>query len=207
MEINFETLLTFIEQYGYFALFFLLWLGIVGLPIPDELVVATGGLVASLGYLDPVYAFVVDYMGVVSGLTIGYLLGKWFGKPILRWLSRKKKMERYIVRSTALIEKYGAYALCLCYLFPVVRHIVPYVVAIGGMNFRRYALFSYTTGLVWTFFFYMVGFLFGQHMDTIIEMSRRYGYYGLGLLILLIIAGLGIRRLVLANRSYKPERE
>lgn len=40
MEIN--LLMSIIEQYGYIAIFFLLWLGIVGLPIPDELVVATG---------------------------------------------------------------------------------------------------------------------------------------------------------------------
>ncbi|MBO8164440.1 MAG: DedA family protein [Brevibacillus sp.] len=207
MEISIASLLHFIEQYGYLALFFLLWLGIVGLPIPDELVVATGGFVASLGYLDPFYAFLFDYLGVVSGLTVGYLLGRWFGKPILRWLSRKKKIARSISRATALIEKYGPYALCLSYLFPVVRHIVPYIVAIGGMKFRRYALFSYSTGLVWTFAFYMVGFLFGQNMDVIIEVSRRYGYYALGLMAVLAVGGFLVRRLVIANRSYHPERD
>ncbi|WP_126428052.1 DedA family protein [Brevibacillus marinus] len=205
MEISYDTLLFFVEQYGYLALFFLLWLGIVGLPIPDELVVAAGGLVASLGYLDPVGAFFVDYLGVVSGLTVGYLLGRRFGKPILQRLSHKKKMERYLARSSALLARYGSYALCFSYLFPVVRHIVPYVVAMGGMKYRRYALFSYTTGLVWTFFFFMVGFLFGQHMTLIVALSRRFGYYGLALLLVLAAAGWGIRRWLRARRSYGGE--
>ena len=30
MDISYESLLIFIEQYGYFALFFMLWLGIIG---------------------------------------------------------------------------------------------------------------------------------------------------------------------------------
>ncbi|WP_019120285.1 DedA family protein [Brevibacillus massiliensis] len=199
MEINLDLLISLIEQYGYFALFFLLWLGIVGLPIPDELVVATGGFVASQGYLDPVYTFLVDYLGVVSGLSIGYLLGRLFGKPILKWLSRKKKMERHIERSVALIHKYGAFSLCLSYLLPVVRHVVPYIVATGGMKYRRYAMFSYTTGLVWTFCFYEVGFLFGKNMWQIVEVTRRYGFYALAVLVALLVVMLLVRRRRIAN--------
>ena len=43
---NYDTLLSLIGHYGYFALFFALWLGIVGMPIPDEVVVMTGGAAA-----------------------------------------------------------------------------------------------------------------------------------------------------------------
>ncbi len=207
MEINLDLLVSLIEHYGYAALFFLLWLGIVGLPIPDELVVASGGFVASLGYLDPVYAFLFDYLGVVSGLSIGYFLGRGFGKPILNWLKKKKNMDRYISRSTALIQKYGAFSLCISYLLPVIRHVVPYIVAIGGMKYRRYALFSYTTGLVWTLAFYMVGFLFGKNMELVVAMSRTYGFYLLGLMAAGIGVALLVRWIVLANRAYNPERE
>ncbi|WP_438358034.1 DedA family protein [Brevibacillus dissolubilis] len=184
---NLDLLVSVVEQYGYAALFFLLWLGIVGLPIPDELVVATGGFVASLGILDPYYAFLFDYLGVVSGLSIGYFLGRWIGPPIITRLMKKKKLAPYIHRSTELINKYGAFSLCISYALPVVRHVVPYIVAVGGMSYRKYALFSYTTGLVWTFAFYMVGYLFGQHMEKIIEMTRTYGFILLGVLVVLLL--------------------
>lgn len=207
MDISYESLIVMVEQYGYLALFFLLWLGIVGLPIPDEVVVATGGLIASLGYLDPFGAFVVDYLGVVSGLTVGYVLGRRFGQPILRWLTRKRNMERHLARSTELLSNYGPYALCFSYLFPVVRHIVPYIVATAGMSYRRYALFSYTTGLVWTFFFYMVGYLFGQHMSVIIALTRRFGYIGLVSLLLLLVVLWAFRRRSLARRPDGAEQE
>lgn len=37
-------IIALIGDYGYVALFFALWLGIVGMPIPDEVIVMTGGL-------------------------------------------------------------------------------------------------------------------------------------------------------------------
>ncbi|MEJ8547761.1 DedA family protein [Brevibacillus borstelensis] len=205
MEIN--LLMSIIEQYGYIAIFFLLWLGIVGLPIPDELVVATGGFLASIKLLDPVYAFLAGYIGVASGLTIGFLLGKFFGKPILRWLSKSEKMRHTVQRSTALLEKYGTLALCFSYLFPVVRHIVPYIVAMSGMTFRRYAILSYPIGLIWTAVFYAIGYVFGSNVEGIVTLIRSYGIYGLLVLAALFAVGLFIRRFVLANRAFRAKGE
>lgn len=205
MEIN--LLMSIIEQYGYLAIFFLLWLGIVGLPIPDELVVATGGFLVSIGLLNPVYSFLAGYLGVASGLTIGFLLGKHFGKPILQWLSKSEKMRHAVERSTALLQKYGTSALCISYLFPVVRHVVPYLVAMGGMTYRRYALLSYPIGLLWTVAFYLLGYMFGNHAEVIIGMIRHYGIYTLITLMIVLIAGLVIRKVVLGNRPYRAKGE
>ncbi|QQE73434.1 DedA family protein [Brevibacillus composti] len=205
MEIN--LLMSIIEQYGYFAIFFLLWLGIVGLPIPDELVVATGGFLASIQLLDPVYSFLAGYFGVASGLTIGFLLGKFFGKPILRYLTKSEKMRHTVIRSTGLLEKYGTLALCFSYLFPVVRHVVPYIVAMSGMSYRRYAALSYPIGLIWTAAFYFIGYLFGRNMEGIVTMIRSYGLYGLLVLAAVLAAGWFFRRFFLAKSAYRAKGE
>lgn len=205
MEIN--LLMSIIEQYGYVAIFFLLWLGIVGLPIPDELVVATGGFLVSIGLLDPFYSFLAGYLGVASGLTIGFLLGKFFGKPILQWLSRSEKMRHAVERSTCLLEKYGTAALCISYLFPVVRHVVPYVVAMGGMTYRRYAILSYPIGLVWTIAFYLLGYIFGNNVEAIVNMVRKYGLYTLLVLVAILAIGFVIRRAVRGNRAFRAKGE
>ena len=41
-----ETVILWITEYGYIALFFLLMLGIVGLPIPDETIMVFSGYLA-----------------------------------------------------------------------------------------------------------------------------------------------------------------
>nr|WP_246245996.1 DedA family protein [Paenibacillus lemnae] len=138
-------------------MFFSLWLGIVGMPLPDEVIVMTGGAVTGLGYLAPVPAFILTYLGVISGLSLGYVLGRSVGAPILTKLGNKRGMTRHIAKSEGLIRKYGGFALCISYFFPIVRHVIPYLVGINKMPFHRYATISYLTGLVWTAIFFSLG--------------------------------------------------
>ncbi|HDR7716042.1 DedA family protein [Bacillus albus] len=169
-------LLSYIEQYGYWALFFCLWLGIIGMPIPDEMIVMSGGFVSSLGILSVIPAFLLTYLGVVSGLSLGYIVGKIFGTKVLDKLMKKKKA-KYLLKSQQMVEKYGHYALITSYFIPVVRHIVPYLVGMNNMSFKTYALYSYTTGLVWTLVYFVLGSLFGQHIESIVAIAIEYGVY------------------------------
>ncbi|PES82923.1 alkaline phosphatase [Bacillus cereus] len=173
-------LLSYIEQYGYWALFFCLWLGIIGMPIPDEMIVMSGGFVSSLGILNVIPAFVLTYLGVVSGLSLGYILGEIFGTKVLDKLMKKKKA-KYLLKSQQMVEKYGHYALVTSYFIPVVRHIVPYLVGMNNMSFKMYALYSYTTGFVWTLVYFVLGSLFGQHINKIVAIAIEYGVYFGGL--------------------------
>ncbi|MGV3136164.1 DedA family protein [Brevibacillus agri] len=188
-----EMLTESVGQFGYFALFFMLWLGIVGMPIPDEVIVLSVGVLTSLGILNVFPAFVATYLGVVSGLSLGYVLGRWLGAPALNWIGKKKGMHKYVDRAQVLLDRYGSYALCISYFLPVVRHVVPYLVGIGKMTFRRYALFSYTTGLVWTLVLFFAGNLMGnnvEHLNAFVGMFNQT----------MIVAAAGL--LILAAISY-----
>ncbi|OQR53942.1 DedA family protein [Bacillus sp. CDB3] len=180
-------LLSYIEQYGYWALFFCLWLGIVGMPIPDEMIVMSGGFVSSLGILNVIPAFVLTYLGVVSGLSLGYILGKVFGTKVLDKLMKKKKA-KYLLKSQQMVGKYGHYALVTSYFIPVVRHIVPYLVGMNNMSFKTYALYSYTTGFVWTLVYFVLGSLFGQHIESIVAVAIKYGAY-FGGIVFVVVSG------------------
>lgn len=188
-----EMLTDSVSQFGYFALFFTLWLGIVGMPIPDEVIVLSAGVLTSMGLLAITPAFIATYLGVVSGLSLGYVLGRVLGAPALTWLGKKKGMNKYVQRAQSLLERYGSYALCISYFLPVVRHVVPYLVGIGKMSFRRYAVFSYTTGLVWTLVLFFAGYITGDNA------ARVEGFLSLlnngevvGAIVLLIVAGTGV---------------
>lgn len=185
---GFNDLLPYIEDYGYFALFFCLWLGMVGMPIPDEIVAMGGGFVSSLSVLQPFPAFIATYFGVVSGLSLGYVLGKLFGSQILNKLMRKKK-NKYLTTSQEMIAKYGNSALVISYFFPVVRHVVPYIVGINNMPFKTYALYSYTTGFVWTLLYFLLGKFFGQYLGVIAAFTTKYGILAtcLALIVLVIL--------------------
>ncbi|HZG15556.1 MAG TPA: DedA family protein [Candidatus Bathyarchaeia archaeon] len=185
MQVDF--FLDLIQQYGYLALFFALWLGIVGMPIPDEVIVMTGGMVASFQILRPIPAFLVTYLGVVSGLSLGYVLGRVVGVSVLDRLAKKAKMQLYIAKSQDLLQRYGNQALIISYFLPVVRHVVPYLVGISNMSFRRYALYSYTTGFIWTLGFFIAGHLLGENAPLFGQLIANYSQYGLFLIPILLL--------------------
>lgn len=183
-----------IQQFGYAALFFALWLGIVGMPIPDEVIVIMGGALTVSGTLQFMPAFLLTYLGVISGLSLGYVLGRFIGMPILLKLRRKNKMDRYLRISENLVWKYGSFALCISYFLPIVRHVMPYVVGINKMSFRRYAIFSYSIGFIWTLLFFSLGRFVGDHAKDIGYLVYNYSVkivlFTFVLIVFLIVAKL-----------------
>jgi len=186
---NTDFIINGVQQYGYLALFFLLWLGIVGMPIPDEAVVMVGAFVTALGMLHPVPAFLVTYAGVISGLSIGYVLGKVIGRPSLKYLEGKKDMGKYTNKANELVERFGSYSLVLGYFFPVIRHIIPYIVGMAKMPYSKYALWSYTTGFAWTLVYFMIGRYFGNNITMIVNFLAAYK---LMLIALFVLSGVAL---------------
>ncbi|MCL1696647.1 DedA family protein [Lysinibacillus sp. BPa_S21] len=171
-----QDLVSYIEQYGYFALFFSLWLGIVGMPLPDEMIVMSGGFMSSLDKMSVLKAFVITYLGAVSGLSLGFILGKVFGYKILDKLVKKNKA-KYLLKSKELIDRYGHFALVISYFIPVVRHILPYLVGMNNMSFKKYALYYYSAGFVWTSIYFTLGLYFGKYIESISMLATKYGIY------------------------------
>jgi membrane-associated protein len=150
-------LVRWISEYGYAALFLCLSPGIAGLPVPGESVVVTGGMASSLGLLEPIPAFFATYMGLVLGLTVDYVVGRWGGGPVLRRLAGIKGGRRVWLRSEKWIRQYGRGALFLSCFLPGLRHLVPCLVGAGRMRFSDFALRSFVPGLVWTIFYFYLG--------------------------------------------------
>ena len=72
-----------ISQYGYYAVFGLLALGIIGLPVPDELLMLFIGYLSSIMVLNYSVSLLVSFMGAITGMLLSYTLGKTFGQPLI----------------------------------------------------------------------------------------------------------------------------
>src|ERR1700729_3625173 len=66
----------FLAHYGYFAIFGLLMLGIVGPLIPDETILVFAGILARQGRMDYLAVLVAGYAGSLCGITTSYVVGR-----------------------------------------------------------------------------------------------------------------------------------
>jgi len=200
----YDILVQAVEDFGYVAFFLALCLGLIGLPIPNEAVVMTGGALAASGMLAPVPAFIVIYLGISCGLTFGYGVGRAAGSQIGKRLERKKNFAKALASSQRLSERYGSLAISFSIFLPLLRHITMYAVGLNKLPYLRFAPFAYVTAFLWTLAYFLIGNFVSDYIVTIGDQVNRYG-----MLLVWIILGAGaiyaIYR-ILASRKRKEER-
>ena len=92
-----------IDAWGYGAIFLIVVLGNVGLPVPEETVLTVGGYLAWQGQLRLPVVVIVAIVSAVAGDNMGYWLGRRYGQRILgRFIAaapgRVERMQQFVVR-------------------------------------------------------------------------------------------------------------
>ncbi|CAM3463213.1 DedA family protein [Aeromicrobium ponti] len=185
MELEF--ILEVIENNGYLGLFLWLWVGVFIFPVPNELIVMTVGLSSSLKSLHPALAFIVIYFGILAALTTCYTIGRFIGRPLLQYFKRSKRFSRAIDSSLKLMEKYHAFSLSFSYFVPGIRNFLPFLYGFSKLPYKKFALFAYSGALLWLSLTFTLGYVFGDHIDTIIKHEKEL-LLGLAAIAVLIIA-------------------
>lgn len=85
----------FILNYGYLAIFVSLFLGLIGLPVPDEVLMTTIGYYCSVGFLSTPVAILIATLGSFLGMVVSYFVGSKIGRPIIyrvgKWIGLTTK--------------------------------------------------------------------------------------------------------------------
>jgi membrane protein DedA with SNARE-associated domain len=158
----------FLATYGYFAIFFLLMLGIVGPLIPDDTILVLSGIAVHRGQLDMVTTIAVAYAGSLCGISLSYALGRTGAVYVLRRLSAVDRwMSRYLPEVERWFERYGKWTLFFGYFIAGVRHLTALAAGIGNVRLRTFALYAFPGGFVWVASFISIGYFLGQEWEQI----------------------------------------
>ncbi len=186
-----QMLLDLIWTYRYMALFGLLALGIIGLPIPDETLMTFVGSLTAYGHMNFALSVAVSFAGSMSGMLISYWIGRRVGKPFLdrygKWFglnpSRLVKGEKWFL-------KHGVWAITFGYFVPGVRHLTCYLAGMSGIRFLRYVVFAGSGALVWCFTFVTLGRIIGRNWEKVVNLVHVY--LGRGLAIAIVVCLLAL---------------
>lgn len=186
-----------ISQHGYIAIFLLLTLGIVGLPIPDEVLLAYLGYVTSIDKMVFSYTFLAAFLGSACGITINYFLGVKLGEPFLRKYGPKFFIKEHTIdRTNRLFNQYGSAVLFISYFIPGVRHIAAYLAGITKFTYKRFALFAYSGAVVWVLTFLAIGNRLGSNWGVLSRYITKY----IWVIILFLIIALAVFSFYLIKR-------
>jgi membrane protein DedA with SNARE-associated domain len=194
-----SAVLHWVATYGYFAIFGLLVLGIVGIPVPDEFLLTSCGFLIYRGDLHPIPAFVSALAGSMCGITCSYVIGRTLGWKVLH--SRVGRLlhvrEEQIQWVHDWFNRIGHLALMIGYFVPGVRHFTAIVAGTSGLEYPGFAAFAYAGALAWVSTFVFIGYHFGSRWEEIlhvIERNLKEASVAAGVLIVAYAAYVYLRR-------------
>jgi membrane-associated protein len=128
----------------------------------DSLLFAAGALIAKGDTgLNIWFMGILLCVAAVSGNTVNYYLGSYFGAKVFKPENKILKLDYYLQTQT-FFNKHGGKAVIFSRFLPIVRTIAPFVAGIGKMPISRYTLYNLAGGVSWIVSFLLLGYLFGN---------------------------------------------
>ena len=198
---HFTTLIMhLITSYSYLAVFLLMTLESMLLPIPSEVTMPFAGFLAHNGSVNLILIILIGAFGNLVGSLIAYAIGFFLEENVI--LSLIEKYGKYILlrkhdyeKGVLWIKKYGISVTFFSRLLPVVRTFVSLPAGLSEMNIWQFSIFTFLGSLIWSGILAMFGFYLGNNWESIHPFFQRFQ------LIIIVLIVLGI--LFYLNRKLK----
>jgi len=163
-----------ISSYGYFGIFSLLLLGIVGLPVPDETLLVFSGYLISRGILHPVPTLIVGWLGSSCGISISFLLGRLLGRRVVSHYGRYFGItpER-LEKAHDWFKRIGYWALAVGYFVPGIRHLTAIAAGLSELEAPTFMAFAYSGAFFWVSSFLLLGYFFGENWHQVLDLLHN----------------------------------
>lgn len=170
-----QQVLAWITQYSYLAIFSLLVLGIVGLPVPDETLLTFTGYLVFKEHLSLPLAYGTALAGSITGITISYWLGRTFGLTLIHRYGRYLRItEEHLQKAHAFFERAGHWSLTFGYFVPGVRHFTAYAAGMSELEPPRFAAYAYAGAALWVGTFITLGYFLGERWEAVEKNIHQY---------------------------------
>lgn len=182
-----------LARWGYGTIFVAVVLGNVGLPIPEETVLALGGYLAQRGELRLGLVLALGFVSAVAGDGLGYWLGRRYGRAAIerygRWVfvtpARLEKVSSFVSR-------YGAWAVFGSRFVAGLRFLAGPLAGATGLPPLTFVTANALGALLYVPYAvgigYAVGYGFGDGIERVMGRMERIGFSAIVVLTLGVVA-------------------
>jgi membrane protein DedA with SNARE-associated domain len=156
-----DTVQRLVADNGYLAVFLLMLLGSICIPIPSEVVMAFAGALCAPAFaasalgapdaaLSVTWVVIWGIAGSMAGSWLAYALGAWGGRPAIdRWGRYLLLRPHEVDRAHAWFERRGEAVVFLGRLVPLIRAFVSLPAGVARMDIRRFTVFTLLGVIPW----------------------------------------------------------
>jgi membrane protein DedA with SNARE-associated domain len=140
-----------IDTYGYAALFLLVGLESVGVPLPGETALITAALYAGGTHrLNIAIVVAVAAVAAILGDNVGFLLGRWGGAGLLERYGRYVRFDaRRMLVGRYVFLRHGGKVVFFGRFVSVLRTYAAFLAGANRMRWGRFLFFNAAGGIIW----------------------------------------------------------
>ncbi len=196
-----------LDSFGYLAVGGLITLEDFGVPVPGETMLIAAAVYAGSGRLNIVGVGLIAVLAAVVGDNIGYAIGFFggralvlrYGKYVLLTGERLEKAEGFFARN-------GGKVVVVARFIEGLRQANGIIAGIAEMPWPRFLAFNMIGAVLWVGVWASVGYLAGDHIETVYSEITRYSLYLLIALAVVVVA-LIVRAALRRRRRAVPDRK
>ncbi len=184
-----KIIITVISGTGYFGVMLLMAIESACIPLPSEIIMPFAGYLVYLGHFNLVWAATAGALGCNLGSVVAYEIGFYGGRPLVErygrylWLSRHDLDMAY-----HFFHKFGAAAVFIGRLLPVIRTFIALPAGVARMNRTRFHIYTFVGSWPWCFVLAWFGMKLGEQWDKDPRLKQWLHRLDV-LIILLLLAG------------------
>ncbi len=198
-------LLTFLQNYGYLALWIAVFVAAVGIPIPITLLLLAAGAFAALGDFNIGLLFIISFSALVCGDNTGYWIGRIWGSKVLDRIERSRRWNRLIpprriAQSRQYFRRRGGWAIFLSrFLFSALGGVINLLSGSELYPYRYFLLFDTSGEALGAIIPLMLGYIFGASWEAVGDVLGYSSFLILSLLVVILL----VTRLISNARNLK----
>jgi len=188
-----EVIIEFVNNYGYIAVFLLIYIENIFPPIPSEVVLLSGGALTVTTNMNVFGTIIYATLGSMVGAITLYLVGRAFTRESLisilnTKVGRKLRLKpESIDKAQEWFTKYEEKAVLICRCIPIVRSIISIPAGFARMNLIKFLILTLIGSLVWNTILVNLGALFGEAWENALKYYTGYQYLVLGIIAIIIV--------------------
>lgn len=166
----------YMQQYGYWAIFFGVMLENAGLPIPGETILLIAGYLSHKHELNLLLVMLIAATGAVIGDNIGFAIGHHYGRGILLRFGRfvfltPKRLDHI----SNYFARYGNKTILVARFIAGLRVFAAILAGASKMPWRVFVVYNIAGALLWSIVISGLGYLFGQSLPLLVHWVGRSG--------------------------------
>lgn len=147
-------------------------------PVPADVVVLFGGLLAGRGTANPWFVFLAVWLCNVVGALLVYYAGLRFGPAFFSGrIGRMILHPGQLQRLSEFYRRYGTGVVFVSRFLPMFRAVVPVFAGVSRIGFWRTAPPLAAASALWYGALVYVGAVAGRNFDRLMEMFRSFGLW------------------------------